>query len=133
MVLVAACAAPIGRVFQTSLPTPDQDPLPITLTDETGLVTGLGAANYDPQATLAMVADDPTTPNALIVSWLGGGCDKDAAIIFRRSPSGSGYDLQVASTPKLGLGCVAVGIGRGLRITTSEPVSVDTIHVSGGG
>ena len=129
--VLAACGPPPGVQFHTTLSNPNGEfPLPVTLGDETGLVVGIGPARFDPiDFRDAGVLADPTGPRAFILTWLGGMCDNGAALVFR--PTDSGYDLQVAVGEKLGLGCPAAGIMRGLRIETSEPIAVVGITISG--
>jgi hypothetical protein len=135
---LAACLPPAGRLFNTTLihkspANPGGDyPLPVTLGDQTDLVVGIEPTDADESGGLApLVKADPTDPNALIVSWLGGLCDNDAAVSFQ--PSGSGYTLHLDVHEKLGLGCPAAGLLRGLRIITSEPIPIDSIAASGSG
>ncbi|HEX7473922.1 MAG TPA: hypothetical protein VF323_12635 [Candidatus Limnocylindrales bacterium] len=74
---------------------------------------------------------DPTHPNAFIVSWLGGACDNDAALTFKRLEGG--YVLNVAVHGKFSFpgGCTANGIFRDVRIVTSSPIPVDSIVAAG--
>jgi|GEM_PF-1600188 hypothetical protein len=131
MAVLASCGEPPGALFQTTLSNPNGEfPLPVTLGDNTGLVVGIGAAQFDPIGFRdAGILSDPTGPTAFILTWLGGMCDNDAALVF--SSTGSGYDLHVAVHEKLGLGCPAAGISRGLRIETSEPIPIGAVTVSG--
>jgi hypothetical protein len=137
-VVFAACEPPAGQVFQTTLlhTSPDNPsgdyPLPVSLGDRSGLVVGIEQTDGDPSDGIApVVQSDPANRNALILSWLGGMCDNDATVSFQRA--GSRYELNLAVHPKIGLGCPAAGILRGLRIVTSEPVPPGSIVVSGKG
>ena len=130
---VVACAGPsshpqFSAVLQFSAEAPS---LPVVLSDETGQVTGIASAPMDPGAANQELAAraDPTDPNAFIVSWLGGACDNEAALTFKRHDGG--YVLNVAVHPKLGLGCNASGVPRDVRIATSSPIRVDSIVVAG--
>jgi hypothetical protein len=129
--ILAACGDSPGIVFRTTLSTPDgQVPLPVTLGDKTGLVVGIGPAQVDPvEFRDAGVLADPTDPNAFILTWLGGMCDNDAAVVFR--PTASGYDLQLEVDEKLSLGCPAAGVLRALHVETSEPIPVGAVTISG--
>lgn len=131
MAALAACGPEPGALFSTTLSNQDGEfPLPVALHDQTGLVAGIGAAQFDPiDFRDAGVLADPTDPTAFILTWLGGMCDNDAALVFRST--GTGYDLQVAVHGKPGLGCPAAGILRALRIETSEPIPVGEITISG--
>ena len=120
----------VQPVLQVSDEVP---PLPIVLSDETGLVTGIASAPMDPAAGYAQPAarEDLTDPNAFIVSWLGGACDNDASLTFKRDEGG--YVLNVAVHAKGGLpaGCTASGILRDVRVVTSSPIPVDSIVAAG--
>ena len=130
-VLVAACQ-PEGRVFETTLGTELNAPLPIILTDETALVTGIAQAAVDPSTTgnEPAVQAHPGDPNGLVLTWLGGACDHDAAVHFQ--VLNGGYVLNLATHEKVGLGCVASAVARAVRITVSRPIPVDSITVAGG-
>lgn len=130
-VVLAACLPPPGVLFHATLASPDGGyPLPITFGDTTGLVVGVGAAQFDPADFRdAGVLADPADPKAFIVTWLGGACDNDATLAFRTTDSG--YDIDLGVHEKLGLGCIALGILRGLRVETSARLSVGAITISG--
>jgi len=130
---VGACQGPAGRLFRTTLATPDGSyPLPIVLGDETDLVIGIEPGSTDGSSALAAtVAADPGDPSALVVRWLGGACDNDAGLSFWISPDGYALTLQVNGKP--GLGCIALGVPRAVRIRTSKPIPANSIFVSGGG
>lgn len=129
--VLATCGPPPGVLFNTTLSNPDGEfPLPVALGDTSGLVVGIGPAQFDPADFRdAGVLADPTGPNAFILTWLGGMCDSDAGLVF--SLSDSGYDIRLEVRGKLGGACPAAGILRGLRIETSQPIPVATITISG--
>ena len=133
VVALAACSAsPSGRPFGTVLRFADDGaPFPVTLSDETGLVTGIEPAAMDLPPDHLQTRADPGDPNAFIVSWLGGACDSDAALTF--SMNKGTYLLNVAVHEKFsfGGGCPAVGIPRVIRIVTSAPVPADAIVAAG--
>jgi hypothetical protein len=132
---VGACSGPSpSRQFSAVLQfSAEAQPLPVVLSDETGLVTGIASAPMDPGADYAELAAtaDPTNPNAFIISWLGGACDNDASLRFYRAEGV--YVLNVAVHGKVGFpgGCTANGIFRDVRIVTSSPVPVDSIVAAG--
>jgi len=134
---LTACLGPGGQLFRTTLLhlSPDNPagdlPLPVVLGDETGLVLAIEPATGEIFDIKPAVRSDPAGPNALIVSWLGGMCDSDAELLFR--PHEAGYSLALTVGRKLGLGCPAAGIGRGVRIKTSAPVSPESIEMFGSG
>ena len=129
--LVTACQ-PEGRIFETTLGADINAPLPVTLTDETTLVTGVMVAAVDPATTgnEPAVRADQDDPNGLVLTWLGGACDQDAAVRFQILSGG--YVLNLATHEKFGLGCVASAVARALRITVSRPIPIDSITVAGG-
>lgn len=131
-VLVAACQ-PEGRIFETTLNTEFNHPLPVAMTDETSLVTGIVQAAADPTTTgnEPAVRADQDDPKGLVLAWLGGECDQDAALRFH--VVNGGYVLNLATHGKLGLGgCPATGVPRAVRITVSRPIPVDSTTVAGG-
>jgi hypothetical protein len=86
----------------------------------------------DPSADSELAARaDPTDPSAFIISWLGGACDNDASLTFKRLEDA--YVLNVAVHGKFSFfgGCPAVGIFRDVRIVTSSPIPVDSIVAAG--
>jgi hypothetical protein len=127
-ILLAGCQAE-GRTFQITLPTVDKVPLPVTLTDETGLVTGitqvavLPAMGNDP----ALHAD-PSDSSGAVLTWLGGACDTDTALRFLML--NGGYILNV-STDGGSANCPASAVPRAIRIGTSRPIPVASISVAG--
>ncbi len=131
LLLLVFGAGPPGTRFNATLSNPNGEfPLPVALVDQTGIVVGTEAAQPDQKNFRdAGVLSDPTSPNAFILTWLGGMCDNDAALVFKRTDSG--YDVRVEVHEKLGLGCPAAGISRGLRIETSAPIPVGVVTVSG--
>jgi hypothetical protein len=131
MAILASCGGPPGTLFHATLTdAAGAYPLPVTLGDTTGLVLGVRAGQFDPADFRdAGILADPAEPEAFIVTWLGGACDSDAVLTFRTT--GSGYDIELAEHQKLGLGCTAQGILRGLRVETSAPILLSTITISG--
>jgi hypothetical protein len=131
--VVAACSGSTpNRQFSAVLQASAEVPaLPVVLSDETGQVTAIASAPVDPGGAYSELAAraDPTVPSAFIVSWLGGACDNDASLTFKRHEAG--YVLNVAVHPKISLGCTAVGIFRDVRIVTSSPIPLDAIVAAG--
>jgi hypothetical protein len=127
---VAACSSSrqFSAVLQVSAEAP---PLPVVLSDETGLVTRIESAPMNPGVDYARPAAraDLTDANAVIISWLGGACDNDASLTLKRVEEA--YLLNVAVHGKFGLGCTAAGIARDVQIVTSSPIPVDAIVVAG--
>jgi hypothetical protein len=137
-VLVAAsivgCAGPTEpepRLFHTALPLGYQ-PLPVVLSDLTGLVTGIGPA-ADPQGVddQPLILADPSDPTAFVITWVGSVCDEDAALSFK--PNEGGYRLQLTVSPGA-RGCqLLVAVPRGVRIVTSTAIPVGSIEATGSG
>lgn len=126
--LVVACQ-PEGQVFETTLQTDANKPLQVALTDATKLVTGItqAAANSATTGNDPAVRADEGHPTGLILTWLGGGCDRDASVRF--GPREGGFVLSVATHSQVGLGCPAIGVPRAIRIATVRAIPVDSIIV----
>jgi hypothetical protein len=137
-VLVAAsivgCSGPTEpepRLFRTVLPLGDQ-PLPLVLSDQTGLVTGIGPA-ADPQGVdeLPVILADSSDPMAFVIIWVGSPCDEDAALSFKSNEGG--YRLQLSVSPGA-RGCQLLAtVPRGVRIVTSTAIPVSSIEATGSG
>lgn len=132
---IVACSGPASsRSFSAVLQfSAEARPLPVVLSDETGLVTGIESAPMEPDGAYSELAAraDPADPNAFIISWLGGDCDNDAALTFKRHEAG--YTVGVAIQGKLGFpgGCTAGGVARDVRVVTSSPIPLASIVVAG--
>jgi hypothetical protein len=127
---VACSGPPSSRQFSSVLDLAGEFPLPVVLSDETGQVTAVESApSADGAATELAVRADPTNSNAIIVSWLGGACDNDASLTFKRLEAG--FLLNVAIHGKFVLGCTALGVPRKVRIVTLSPIPVDSVVVAG--
>jgi hypothetical protein len=128
-VLVGACESQ-GHSFQTTLATDSVGPLPVTLTDETNLVTGIAAAQADAVA----IPSEPAVhagqgdANALVLTWVGGACDQDAGVWFGLQ---NGRYLLNISVHGSSTNCMANAVPRAVRITISRPIPVDSIVVAG--
>src|SRR5262245_28435871 len=96
-VVIAACGAPSGTLYSTVLRNPDGSySLPVTVGDETGLVTGIEGTTNDSNFGLqATVEADGLNPSAFLVSWLGGACTDSASISIRKTEKGYTVHLQV--------------------------------------
>jgi hypothetical protein len=131
---VVACSGASSRQFSAVLQFSEEaQSLPLVLSDETGLVTGIASVPKDPLAdhAEAVARADPTDPNAFIISWLGGACDHDASLTFKRHEGG--YWLHVTVHGNVGFpgGCTMIAIPRDVRIDTSSPIPVDSILTGG--
>lgn len=128
---VVACVPPSGRLFHTTLTTPDGSySLPVTLGDQTYLVVGFEPGPTDPFPDVEpTVRSDPADPKAMILTWVGGACEDESVVVFH--PGGGRYDLSVSPRGGLFGFCPAIGILRAVRIRTSEPIAIDLIDVIG--
>ena len=121
-VAAAACGGgPIATPFAIIYPaaTADGDAVPISLIDQTGLVTGMTQA-----ATAAAegVSAVPGEPNVLRASWPGGACDDRATLVLNKL--GAGYELAIHNHPRFtaGIECDASAVTRAVDITFSQPL-----------
>ena len=104
----------------------------MTLTDATQLVTGITEAPADAATAgnVPVVRSVPDDPDGLVLTWLGGACDQDAAAWF--APQDGGYLLRLAIHESVGGGCPASGVPRAVRITLSRSIPAGSIVVTGG-
>ncbi len=129
-VLVVACQ-PEGRIFEVTLRTEYNRPLPVSLSDETGLVTGITQAAADPATgNEPALQADQADPNTSILTWQGGACDTNTDVVFHVLHGG--YVVNVSSHEGIGTGCPAAAVPRAIRLATSHPIPVDSVTVAGG-
>jgi hypothetical protein len=128
-IVVTACASS-GRSFEVTLPPGFYHPLPVTLIDHTGLVTGISeaAVNSGP-AFRPVLHHDPVDPNSAILTWPGGACDSDATVTLQHDDS---YLITLRTRESAGSGCILVAVPRSIRISTSAPLPIDDVSVTGG-
>ena len=122
---------PEPRLFRTALPLGNQ-PLPMVLSDQTGLVTGIGPV-ADPQGEdiQPVILADPSDPTAFVITWIGSVCDTDAALSFK--PNEGGYRLQLSVSPGARACQLLVAVPRGVRIVTSTAIPISSIEPTGSG
>lgn len=99
------------------------------LGDQTNLVVGVEPADPEILAAIPSIEVDPKDPKVLVIRWMGGACDNDAVLTFY--PLSTGYGLDLTTHGRMGLGCVALGVHRGVRIAISKPVDVGSITFTG--
>jgi len=128
IVVGAACLAPSGTLFETTVTMPDGSyPMPVALRDQTGLVVAIEPALDESAAGKNLfVGPDPADPRSVLVTWFGGACDNDVAMSLTRAEGI--HFLFLDTHGKLGLGCPALGLTRGVAIRFSEPIPVNTIQ-----
>jgi hypothetical protein len=101
-------------------------PLPVTVIDRTGLVVDVDAVAPEIAVLDGTVAADPTDPNVLLPSWLGGMCDIETTLLFQRTPTGFQF---VEHTERSHGGCLLAGIGRAVAVHLRSPVAAETVTI----
>ena len=115
---LAGCAGPGATPFTLSYPaaTEGVDPVPISLVDQTGLVSAMTFATAD----LASpgVEAVPGQPDSLRVSWQGGPCDDRSTLVLNDIGGGS-YELAIHNHPPITAG-----------ITCDEKTATRTVDIA---
>ena len=129
-VAFAGCGGgPVATPFAVAYPaaTAGADAVPISLIDQTGLVTGLAAAD---EAAAQGVSAVPGQPNALRASWAGGVCDDRTTLVLNKL--GAGYELAIHNHPRFtaGIECDASAVTRAVDITFGQPVDPAALSLS---
>jgi hypothetical protein len=121
-VAVIACLAP-SALFVTSLKGGlVADDLAVTLEDRTGLVRAFGPAQPG-QFNLFDGVKADADPTVLVVSWLGGRCDRATHLVF--TAAGSRY--AVTETTELDGACRNAGVRRTVSIGFAAPIDPSTV------
>jgi hypothetical protein len=130
-ILLAGCTSTGGPTTWTATfpadATAEADPIPISLIDQTGLVTGMALA---PAGTgESHVTLDPTDPLALRMDWAGSNCDGRISAVM--SASGDGYTVTIHVNPSVagGFGCTAVPVLRAIAIHVRKPIDPGTFTI----
>jgi len=98
--------------------------LPVVLVDTTGLVVGMQVAD-NPDG-LNGVHASRGFGNGVVVTWLGGACEKKVTLTL--AAAYAGYTVNIDTEPNFpGGGCSSVGIGRGVTITFRSPIAAEQI------
>lgn len=128
---LAGCG-PGGEVptFRISYPpaTAGDKPLPISLIDQTGLVTAIAAA---PDAVVGSdVEAVPGRADALRVSWDGGDCDDRVTLVLNRL--GDAFELAIRNHPQFGAGLICTGaeVSRALDIEFSTTLAPEQLSLA---
>jgi hypothetical protein len=119
---VAGCsgeALPSPFAIEYPAATAGGDPLPVSLIDQTGLVTAMAVAAEAPPEGVSTV---PGQPNVIRVGWPGGICDDRATLVL--NPIGARYQLTIHNHPRFtaGIECGDGVVTRGVDITFSQPL-----------
>jgi hypothetical protein len=116
---LAGCGfgSPAATPFSVSYPaaTAGANPIPLTLVDQTGLVTSVVAVAGGAASTGVEVA--PAVGSALRVGWQGGPCDDRVTLVL--NDIGSSYELAIHNHPPItaGLTCDDSIVTRAVDIT----------------
>jgi len=117
--------------FTVSYPaaTADGDPVPISLVDQTGLVTSMILA---PDASAGSdVEAVPGNANALRVSWQGGPCD-DRETLVLNDIGGGRYELAIHNHPPItaGFSCDASTVARVIEISFKQRLEPERLSLN---
>ena len=127
-VLVVGCSLIGGRTFGFAFPAVENfGAVPVVLTDYSATIASVDEGPRD----LAFLDDEgflpvPEDPNAVVLHWLGGGCDESVAIEVRDTGR---LSFAVTTTVRQGLNCDAIGIQRAVLVQLSRPVDPSRLDV----
>jgi hypothetical protein len=131
-IIFAACTATGGpTTFTATFPADaaaEADPIPFSLIDQTGLVTGMALA--PPGTGESHVTLEPGVPLALRIDWAGSNCDGRISAVM--SVSGDGYKVTVHVNPSVagGFGCTAAPVLRAITIHVRKPIDPGTFTIA---
>jgi hypothetical protein len=119
---VAACLAP-SKLFVTSLNGGlVADDLDVTLEDRTGLVQAFGPPQPG-QFNLFDGVKADADPSVLVVTWLGGICDRSTHLVF----AGADGRYSVTESTERETPCRDAGIRRTVSIGLTSPVDPSAV------
>ena len=119
---VAACLAP-SKLFVTSLNGGlVADDLAVSLEDRTGLVQAFGPAQPG-QFNLSDGVRADANPTVLVVSWLGGVCDRTTHLVF----AAANGEYSVTETTEREAACRDASVRRTVSIGLSSPIDAATV------
>jgi hypothetical protein len=130
--VVGACGALGGQAaFNATFPpltNPAIGATPVSLVDQTGLVTGMDIVPA-PVSSPGVTAEAGDA-NALRATWLGTDCDGRITLVL--GETGAGYGLTVHVNPGVagGLGCKAIEVVRAVAIRFRSPLDPARITIS---
>ena len=120
--LLGACFAP-SRLFVTTVKGGlVADDLAVTLEDRTGLVQAFGPAQPGQFNLLDGVKAD-RDPSVLVVSWVGGLCDRTTHLVF----AAANGEYSVTETTEREGACRDAGVRRTVSIGLTSPVDAATV------
>lgn len=132
--LLAGCSQGVGVPTYMTLYPPREiggGTLPISLVDQTGLVTGIFAApdvaaSSDPGSVEAL----PGPGNRLRVTWLGELCDDRVTMVL--NSLGEGFQVVIHNHPQFAAGalCEAGGTPLTVDIAFAQPIDPTRLSVS---
>jgi hypothetical protein len=131
LLLLAGCdVPPAGTRFDVVFPPQagdiDIDALPLTFVDQSGLV--IAVAVEPPGQFFEGVEPVPGAGDQLLAGFISGACTGSAVAVLRATDDR--LTLTVKTSDRFPtLGCVALGIGRVVRISFSRPVDPDELVV----
>ena len=125
LLVLAACEDSGFARFETAFPAEGSDDglaraaLPVVLTDQTGLVTGIELGAPVPGISNEGIRRQG---NRLVVGWVGGLCEDRARLLVART--GVGITIRVSTDQSLaGIGgCPAAGVLRILEVKLIEAI-----------
>ena len=119
---VAACLAP-SKLFVTSLKGGlVADDLAVTLEDRTGLVQAFGPAQPGQFNLFDGVRAD-ANPTVLVVSWLGGICDRATHLVF----AAANGEYSVTETTEREAACRDASVRRTVSIGLTSPIDASAV------
>lgn len=134
LAMLAGCSSAGGVPTYTTAYPPraaGDKPLPISLIDQTGLVTGIfaapdAAASGDPGSLEAL----PGPGNRLRVNWLGEMCDDRVTMVL--NSLGEDFQVVIHNHPRFAAGalCEAGGVPLTVDIAFSQPVDPGRLSIS---
>ena len=120
--LLGACFAP-SRLFVTTVKGGlVADDLAVTLEDRTGLVQAFGPAQPGQFNLLDGVKAD-RDPSVLVVSWVGGLCDRTTHLVF----AAANGEYSVTETTEREAACRDASIRRTVSVGLTSPIDPSTV------
>jgi hypothetical protein len=124
-VAVAGCVLP-SRQFTARFPSDGfLEAVPVVLEDRTSLVESISTGPPGPMEIHDGEVGAAADPTMLVVTWLGGACDRETHLIFERV-EGNRYRI-VEETRTTGGACILLGVTRTVTLKLSEPLDATTV------